>query len=150
MSWWSDIKTAVAFAWSPGRKTLLHRRSGSRVAVGNQGEALAVAFLKRAGFRIVEANVAMRFGEIDIVAESPQGAVVFVEVKAGKFHPKYPPELHVNAAKRRKLVRLGHAYLKLRGRVGEPHRFDVVAVVFHEDGRAPEIRHHENAIRRGR
>ena len=50
---------------------------------GKESEALATAYLKLSGYRILERNFRNRIGEIDIVAK--EGSVlVFIEVKARK------------------------------------------------------------------
>ncbi len=72
---------------------------------GSQGEAIAAAYLRRNGYRILERNV--RFGryEIDIVAEDvARGMIVFVEVKARtQFDAAYPIRTAVDRRKRRAL-----------------------------------------------
>jgi len=76
-----------------------------------------------------------------------QGAVVVVEVKSGTRNDRYPPELHVNAAKQRRLVSLGAQAMRRYRLQGQRFRFDVVAVVFdHADDPDPEIRHHVGAF----
>ena len=51
--------------------------------IGEKGEDEAVSYLKKQGFRIVERNIANKFGEIDIVAKKA-GKYYFFEVKAGQ------------------------------------------------------------------
>ncbi len=137
---WAKVKRAVL----PYR---LDRRTGDRVALGNRGEALAVKHLKAEGYRILGTNVAMRFGEIDVVAETDTGMLVIIEVKTTKHHPDHRPERHVTAAKQRKLRGLASALVKLKGWGGRPVRFDVIAVEFFEDG-SHELRHHVAAFGR--
>ena len=144
MSLWSDVKAALTFRFRRTRRTRLQDRGGEKVALGNRGEQVAERFLKRSGYRVLGRNVALRFGELDLVVEAPEKTIVAVEVKSGRYHPKYRPEMHVTAAKRRRLVRLLRAYLKLRGWTDRPGRVDVVAVVFFDDDREPEVRHHVN------
>ncbi len=48
---------------------------------GAQGEGIAVEFLVRKGFKILDRNFRRPWGEIDIIAEKG-GSVRFVEVKA--------------------------------------------------------------------
>ena len=54
-----------------------------RRALGAAGESAAARHLERRGYRIVEANVRCRFGEIDLVAIDA-GVIVFVEVKGNR------------------------------------------------------------------
>ena len=119
-------------------------------SLGQRGERVAEAYLKKGGYRILARNLTSRVGEIDLLAEAPDGrTVVVVEVKAG-VAGNPPPEVHVNAAKRRKLIRLVPTWARRLGMTDRPWRFDVVAVVFSE-GEAPEVRHHMGAFdERGR
>ena len=48
---------------------------------GDQGEARAVQYLETLGYGILERQWRCRFGELDIVARSPEGILCFVEVK---------------------------------------------------------------------
>ncbi len=114
--------------------------------LGQRGEDAAAALLKQTGYRVLTRNLRNRFGEIDLVAEAPDGkTLVIVEVKSGSSD-RIPPEVHVNRAKQKKLAALAaqlvRRYKQFRGR---PIRFDVVAVVFHDD-EPPTLRHHRGAF----
>lgn len=125
-------------------KVLLRRWRRSRT-VGGRGERTATKYLKREGYRILARNVRTRSGEIDVVAQPRDArAIVIVEVKAG-VAGRVPPEAHVNAAKRRKLITVATQLVRQRGWTGRTIRFDVIAVVFHDDG-PPTIRHYVNAF----
>ena len=55
--------------------------SESNRTIGNRGELIAIEYLQRHDYRIVETNyVATKGGEIDIIAEK-DGITVFFEVK---------------------------------------------------------------------
>lgn len=51
--------------------------------LGNFGEILAVAYLKRKGYEILKKNYFSQYGELDIIALD-DNEVVFVEVKTRK------------------------------------------------------------------
>lgn len=125
----------------------VQNRSGDRVALGNKGERLAEQHLKSNGHRVLGRNIVLRFGEIDIVAETADGLLVVVEVKAGRQQPdpRHRPERHVTAAKRKQLIRLASALRKLKGWGNRPTRFDVIAVEFDGDG-GHALRHHIGAF----
>jgi len=113
--------------------------------VGNKGEDIAVDFLKRSGFRILERNYKNKsgraLGEVDIVAQDG-GELVFVEVKAreAKQGKEVFPEENITAGKLRKLARIAEGYVREKKRELSPYRFDAVLIVFRE-GAEPEIRH---------
>ena len=48
--------------------------------IGKKGETVAVRYLKKQGYRIVEQNYRSKVGEIDIIAREKK-SLVFVEVK---------------------------------------------------------------------
>jgi putative endonuclease len=57
-------------------------RSGiSRIAAGNEAEAAACQFLQSRQVAILLRNYRCRTGELDIVAQSPDGVVIVAEVR---------------------------------------------------------------------
>jgi putative endonuclease len=114
-------------------------------SVGELGERHARRHLKRHGYRIRAKNLTCRFGELDIVAESPdRRRLVIVEVKAGT-NTNYPPEVHLTRQKQRKLIQLTWYFLGRARMRHWPVRFDVV-VVHWDGGRRPTVRHYVNAF----
>lgn len=117
-----------------------HRQRGQR------GERLAAKHLKQQGYRLLARNVRSKHGELDLIALGPdRKTIVSVEVKAGAANPNYPPELHVTAAKQRKIVALTAQFARRNKLTDRPFRFDVIAVEFPESG-DPIIRHHAGAF----
>lgn len=111
--------------------------------VGDRGEEIAGAFLRKKGYLIVEVNYRIARGELDIIARDG-ATLVFVEVKSGRSAQFGPPESWVTPRKQRQLGRLAAAYLQRHHLVEGDCRFDVVAVTF-RDG-AADITHIENAF----
>ena len=121
----------------------------TRGNLGQRGETTAARHLKRQGYRILARNVRNRSGELDIVAEAPDHrTVVFVEVKAG-VAAAIRPEVHVNRAKRRKLILLATQFVRRHRLTDRPLRFDVVGVDFPPGKAEPVIRHHSAAFDAG-
>ncbi len=105
-----------------------HRRRG------RAGERVAERYLRDRGYRVWARNLRNRHGELDLLVESPEGAVVVVEVKTG-LAPEpgaaaYRPEWRVNAAKRRKITALATQLARRKKLEHRPWRFDVVGVEF--------------------
>ena len=115
-----------------------------RRALGAAGESSAARHLESSGYRIVEANIRCRLGEIDLVAIDA-GVIVFVEVKGNRGRQYGAPEEMVTPAKQRRLTRLAGWYLQRRGWLGRPARFDVVAVDWDAAG-AARVRHLRDAF----
>lgn len=113
---------------------------------GAQGEDIACKHLKRNGYRIIERNFRKPWGEIDIVARTPDGCLVFVEVKTvRKTSPEsLMPEDQMTAAKLKKTRRAASLYAcsgsTIIRRAG--WRIDLVAVTIEND--TPSITHYEN------
>ena len=93
--------------------------------LGERAEALAEAFLKRRGLKILARNYRCRFGEIDLVAETG-ATLVFVEVRARRSEAFGGAAGSITAAERRRLVAAARHYLAASGE--RPARFDVVLV----------------------
>ena len=122
------------------RRSWAAARKAPTRPLGQRGEALAEAFLRCRGFRILERNPRFRLGEIDLVAED-RGVLVFVEVKTRATLVGDPPQAAVDARKQARLTRLGLAYLARRGRGEMRCRFDVVAVTLDRGDGSPRVDH---------
>mgnify|MGYP003693613797 CR=1 FL=1 len=57
-----------------------------------------------------------------------------------------PPQAAVNTRKQNRLGKLASGYLKLKRIRQTPCRFDVVAVIFNDEGAVKAIRHIPNAF----
>ena len=105
----------------------------ARKALGEEGEARALAHLRRAGLRLVERNYRVaagpyaRGGEVDLILRAGDGTLVFVEVRRRSVGSLSGAAASVSAAKRRSLLLAARHYL-LRFASPPPCRFDVVAV----------------------
>lgn len=113
-------------------------------SVGLTGETIALKYLRRKRYAILETRFRSFGGEIDIIARDRQ-TLVFVEVKMRTGRGFGGPEEAVTMAKQRQIRKVAQGYL-LKHRLGEPAcRFDVIAIRPGET--APfEIEHFENAF----
>ncbi len=120
-------------SFAPVRKALgLDPKTGSGAlrlppGAGRAGEAAALARLKRAGYEIMERNVRMREGEIDIIAKHG-GELVFVEVKTRRSHAFGKPEESVTPAKKARLIAASQTYMAQKGLENSDWRIDLTAV----------------------
>lgn len=96
---------------------------------GNRGEDSAVDYLLNNGYSIVSRNYQSRKGEIDCIAEAPDGTLVFIEVKTGRSTSSIHPFFRVNKGKQKKIISMARMYLAEHSVSGKPCRFDVIAVV---------------------
>ncbi|MCX7793798.1 MAG: YraN family protein [Thermodesulfovibrionales bacterium] len=108
---------------------------------GIKGENLAINYLKKKGYKILERNYRTRAGEIDIIA-SKDGMVVFVEVKTRSTDLFGAPEESVTKEKQERLKKAALYYLKDLKNM-PPLRFDVISIELKPE---PTIVHIEYAF----
>lgn len=112
--------------------------------LGPRGEKLGARFLRRLGYRIIKRNYRCVAGEIDIVA-GDRDTLVFVEVKTRRSDEAGDPENAVNAHKQGQITRAARFFIAESRAERVACRFDVLAIVFPESGRA-EVTHFINAF----
>ncbi len=105
---------------------------------GNQGEAIAEAFLRKKGYEILARQFRVRAGEIDLVAQEGD-EVVFVEVKTRRSLAAGHPEESVHMGKLHRMALAAEAFLTQKKWEAKPYRFDVIAITV-QNG-IEEIRH---------
>jgi putative endonuclease len=112
-----------------------------KLTFGGEGEAIAVKYLRKKGYEILERNYRTKLGEIDIIVRL-NDCIVFVEVKrrgSGRFGKGYEA---VDKCKQRQIINTANYYLKKYG-IKTLCRFDVISI----DGE--EVTHIENAFLAG-
>jgi len=138
-------------------------------SLGKYGEDIACEYLVDNKYAIVERNKATQFGEIDIIAKSPDKTLVFIEVKtirlkiedAKQGPASYPqvrqayrqkgdvllPEDNMTFSKMKKSGKISEWYFnKEGGKVGcSSYRLDLVAICMNKNS-IPTISHYTNLI----
>lgn len=97
---------------------------------GDAAEALALAHLQARGLRLLTANFrtpGRGGGEIDLVMRTPDGTVVFVEVRQRSSAKFGGAGASISAVKQRRIIFAARHYL-MRLATTPPCRFDVVLV----------------------
>ncbi|MFC1593109.1 YraN family protein [Candidatus Omnitrophota bacterium] len=97
--------------------------------LGQKGEQLAAAFLKSRGYNIVETNYHTRLGQIDIIAKDKR-TICFVEVKTRKTQEFGHPAEAIDSCKQRKISQVALTFLKEKGFLNYPARFDIVLISY--------------------
>lgn len=120
------------------------RESASTRTRGRASEDLAASYLESRGLVVWARNVTLAGAEIDLIARLEDDAdpptIVFIEVRSRADDLMGHPLETVGPAKQRRLVRAATAWLvreELWERVAV--RFDVVAIVFGDQQKAPVI-----------
>jgi putative endonuclease len=95
--------------------------------IGNYGERVAAAFLRRHGYKVLTRNYLTDGGEIDLVCRHGE-MLVFVEVRsrAGELFGR--PAETIDARKEEALRHAARSYLELLRRDDIRYRFDAVEV----------------------
>jgi putative endonuclease len=106
--------------------------------LGKKGEEVALRFLKKKGYRIIEKNYVCKLGEMDIIAKE-KDTLAFIEVKTRTTTEFGPPQLAVNSSKQRQLSKVALNYLKEKKLEDAKARFDVVAILLEEKGEKIEL-----------
>jgi putative endonuclease len=114
-----------------------------RQQFGKKSENLAVWYLKRIGYKIIEQNYRTPLGEIDIIAKEKK-TIVFVEVKSRQSIRYGNPKWAVTPKKQRKISMVALQYLKSTRQTDARARFDVVAITSNRD--EPQIEVVKNAF----
>ena len=114
-----------------------------RQTVGQQGEAMARAYLVKVGYDIITHNWRCAIGELDIVAQK-DNVLIFVEVRTRRGHRFGTPEESITPAKQARLVALAETYWQEMTPEHKAWRIDVVAVRM--GAGEPQINHIENAV----
>ncbi|OQX55209.1 MAG: YraN family protein [Candidatus Aminicenantes bacterium 4484_214] len=100
---------------------------------GHKGELLAVRYLQRKKYDVLETNFRFGRGEIDIIAKD-KDTLVFVEVKTRRNEVFGYPEEGVNRQKQKQIKAVARGYLFQKKVKAASIRFDVIAVCY----RSPE------------
>ena len=102
-------------------------------ALGDAGEALALAHLVRHGLTLVQRNYRVaagphaRGGEVDLILRERDGTLVFAEVRVRRSATQGGAAASVTATKQRRIVYAARHFLRKLAQL-PPCRFDVVAI----------------------
>ncbi len=116
-----------------------------RRETGILGEKLAKDFLKKRGYRILEANYRCPNGEIDIVAKH-KDFLVFAEVRTKTSLEFGSPEESITPAKKERMKSAAVHYQQTHNNLPLLWRIDVVAVELNQKGEILRIELIENAV----
>lgn len=95
---------------------------------GNKGEKLALQYLQKMGYKILDTNWHTRHYELDIVARDGNELVI-VEVKTRTSEHYGHPSEAVNNKKIRRLINAAERYIHLHN-INLDTRFDVISIIF--------------------
>ena len=115
----------------------------NNITKGRVAENIAMEFLVKKGYDIVETNYRYKKAEIDIIAID-EGVLVFVEVKSRSSDIHGSPELGVNFKKMKMIVAGAVSYMEQIDYDGEI-RFDIISILLRSSFDF-DIEHYEDAF----
>lgn len=105
------------------------RRRMNERSVGTRTEERASEFMTEQGLTVLARNYRTKVGEIDLIAESPDGVIVFAEVKYRRSERYGLPEEAVGIRKQETIRKTALWFLRERKLSPESAvRFDVIAM----------------------
>jgi putative endonuclease len=108
---------------------------------GQKGEELAIQFLEKKQYKILDQNFVSGKYEIDLICEF-QDKLIFIEVKT-RHNAKIEPEFAVNRSKQLHISRAAEGYMRFK-KINKEIRFDIIAIN-HANG-ITEITHFVDAF----
>ena len=99
--------------------------------LGIKGEQIAVAYLKKEGYKILVRNWYYDHKEVDIIAQQGE-EIVIVEVKTREGDYYEEPWEAISTRKIRNLVEVADAWLN-QNAIDLETRFDVISIIFLDD-----------------
>lgn len=110
--------------------------------LGKHGEKVALRYLERKGYSLLQKNWRMSNLEVDLILDNGN-EIVFVEVKTRSSSKYGRPEESIDSEKQMFLMNAADVYMRNLN-VELPARFDVVSIVISE--REVQIEHFEDAF----
>jgi putative endonuclease len=135
----------AALAARPDASESVPMKKWLRGLLGQQGERRAASFLAKNGVKILARGVSNQFGEIDLVGLDGE-TIVFVEVRTRRSLDAGHPAESVTPEKQARLTRAALAFLKQNRLLDRRSRFDVVAILWPQGAKSPQIEHYRNAF----
>ncbi len=118
---------------------------GHNREIGIEGENIAIRYLVRQGYQIIEKNYRSKFGEIDIVVKD-KNTIVFVEVKTRSNLAYGRPVEAINYKKINHLRHTAQQYIQWKGLNDCGCRFDAIEVLLGSLYTKPKVNHIQNII----
>lgn len=128
----------------PGAPPELRRGRGLNKRAGDRGEEIALRYLTRLGYELVERNYRTRYGEVDLILRDGN-TLVFAEVKLRRGTGFGEPVEAVTERKQKTIRALAEGYLARKDPADfDEVRFDVVGVL--DLGGRVRVRHVKSAF----
>jgi len=111
--------------------------------IAKKGEELAVSYLRKNGYKILECNFRKGYGEIDIIA-TDKDTLVFIEVKTRTSSEYGNPLEAITFWKLKSLIKTAQYYKMTHFRLPDRLRIDAVSVILSGDNKVETIEQTKN------
>ncbi|MCL1901194.1 MAG: YraN family protein [Firmicutes bacterium] len=102
----------------------------NNLELGKYGEELAAKFLKKNKHKILEQNIKLKTGEIDIIAfDKIEKCICFIEVKTRIGDSYGLPREAVGLTRQHRYRNAAISYLKMKKLLNAKTRFDVIEIL---------------------
>ena len=105
----------------------------SNQIAGKEGEDLAVEYLKKNKYKVIDRNFRIRNGEVDIIAidcSEKEPVLAFIEVKTRSSAKFGTPFEAITSWKMEALIRSANVYKTLHPKLPDAMRLDAISVTF--------------------
>lgn len=99
---------------------------------GKSSENIALRYLKRQGYKILDTNYRTKLGEIDIIGRQ-RSTVCFIEVRSRSTSQFGYPKESVDRRKQNKIIKSAILYLKEKFSLEKSCRFDVLSIIRNQE-----------------
>lgn len=147
---WNDLRSQCSgnpldqCRWIRFASSLKNVSDNPKDQLARAGEKEAVLLLREKGYIILQQNIRIPEGELDIVARNGS-VLVFLEVKTRRKQKFGKPSETVQNAKRQRQIIIAQQFMSICHITNVPYRFDIISVFWPVDA-PPSIQHIENAF----
>jgi len=116
-------------------------------AIAKRGEELAVKFLRKKGYKIINRNFRKGYGEIDIIAidcSEKEKVLAFIEVKTRTSGNFGTPLESITFWKMKSLIKTAQFYKLVNPGLPNSMRIDAISIVLSSSNQPKEIEHIKN------
>ncbi|MDR2437864.1 MAG: YraN family protein [Planctomycetaceae bacterium] len=147
---WNDLRSQCSnhpldqCRWIRFASSLKNVSDNPKDQLARAGEEEAVLLLREKGYIILQRNVRLPEGELDIIARNGS-VLVFLEVKTRRKQKFGKPSETVKEEKRQRQIIIAQQFMSLCHITDIPYRFDIISIFWPVDA-PPSIQHIENAF----
>lgn len=116
--------------------------------IGDLGENLAIRYLTKNNYNILEKNYRKTWGEIDIIARK-NGKIIFFEVKTLCVLNNsclFRPEEQITKSKEKRMKKIINTYLSEKKIYSQDFQIDIIAILINLEKKIFKLRHLKNVI----